>query len=131
MKQSGGKKMNLSIVLADKIKKITALSHKTRLRIVLAIFNTEILKIGHSLTFSQLEKLLGTDKHEIAYHLSVLKEAHLITRKKYLEKGKKRTYYKTTPEGIEALNLLGMTEDQIKKMSEESLVACWFHKLFN
>ncbi len=118
MKKSGVK-MNISKAIAETIKKATALNDKTRLRIVLAIFNTQILKMGNSLTLSQLEKMLQVDKHDIAYHLSVLREVGIIDKKEAEEEGKQRTYYQTTKDCDDILNRLGITENKIKDLSKE------------
>lgn len=108
-----------SKILADRIKKTTALSNEIRLRIVLSIFNTEVLNIYHSLTLSQLEKMLKVDKHDLAYHLNVLMDVKLIDKKDYEEDGKKKTYYCTTKEGVRILELLGISKDKVKELSQK------------
>lgn len=105
--------------LADNLKKADALNNKKRLKIVLAIFNTEVLKIGHSLTLSQLEKMLNIEKHDLAYHVLVLQDAGVISKKVFNEDGKKRTYYSTTKEGIKLLNILGVDENKVIELSSE------------
>ncbi len=112
--------MSISQSIVDRIQKTAALSNETRLRIVLAIFNTEVLKIGHSLTLSQLEKALKIDKHDLTYHLSILQEAGIITKAEHDEGGKVKLYYRTTSEGIKLLELLGITKNKIEEIAKEA-----------
>jgi len=116
--------MILSKAIADTIKKATALNDRTRLKIVLAIFNTEVLKIGHSLTLSQLERMLEIGKQDLAYHLLVLKEVGIIDKKEVKEDGKCKTYYQTTNECVDILNRVGITESKIKQLSKELEITC-------
>ena len=114
-----GEKMVISKAIADNIKKATALGNKTRLRIVLAIYNTEVLKIGNSLTLSQLEKMLQIGKQDLSYHLLVLRETEIITKKEFDNDGIKKTYYQTTDGCIRILDLLGITKERIQALTKE------------
>lgn len=86
------------------------ISDKTRLLILLALYDSEVTKKegSHSLSFSKLREITGLQKSSLEYHLKVLRMMELITNEK-------RQPYTITREGLGVLASLGITEHLLKE----------------
>ncbi|MEE9525677.1 MAG: helix-turn-helix domain-containing protein [Candidatus Woesearchaeota archaeon] len=109
------KKKQISKIIIEDIEKVVALSNKIRLKIVLAIFNTEVLGIGNSLKKNEINKLIKIERHALKYHLDILKDTGMIKKRKY----KDGFYFQTTPRCIETLKMLGINNQGVKHLSKE------------
>lgn len=101
---------------------LAASSNKTRLGIIIAIFDSMVTEgVGsQSMSFTELGEVFGLKKSELAYHLRVLNKAN-FTKREFLERPNKKgryTSYKLTDEAINFLNKLGITEKTIKEYRE-------------
>ena len=102
--------------LFGKINSVALLSNKVRLKILLALFNSEVFslnkkKLGtHSHTKSQLKKIVEIERDALDYHLNLLIDTHLVDRdKKYDE------YFHITEDGKQVLKEFGATKKLIQE----------------
>lgn len=106
--------MAISKEILKKLENMAIMTNKIRFYILVSLFNSDVLKIGHSLTFGQLREITNCERNDLAYHIKILKNAKL------LEKGKENSrFYSITDEGKELLKEAGFTKTKIKEMSKE------------
>jgi DNA-binding transcriptional ArsR family regulator len=103
----------------DKISQISVLSNPIRFRILLDLFNSNIVvnrqKMGlHSRSLNELEEIIGISPSDLHYHLSILSDAKLV-QKMEEHKG----YYHITHEGKDILRMFGINVKLIKGLIEE------------
>jgi len=97
---------------------LTASSNKTRLGILIALFDSMATEsVGtNSLSFTELREVFELNKSELSYHLDILKKANFVSRN-IIERPTKRRYtaYELTEPAIQFLDKLGITEETIKR----------------
>ncbi len=102
---------------------LAASSNKTRLAIIIALFDSMVPGgVGsHPMSFTELREVFGLKQSELYYHLGVLNKAN-FTKREVLERPNKKRYtsYKLTDGAINFLNKLGITEKTIKEYREHA-----------
>lgn len=97
---------------------LTASSNKTRLGIIVALFDSMVTEgVGtNSLSFTELREVFDLSKSELSYHLNILKKANFIKRN-IIERLNKRRYtaYELTDLAIQFLEKLGITKETLQK----------------
>lgn len=97
---------------------LAASSNKTRLGIIIALFDSMITEgVGtRSMSFTDLREVFGLSKSELSYHLKILKNSDFIKREVLERPNKKRyTSYELTEEAIQFLNKLDINEETIRE----------------
>ena len=102
--------------IIQKLNNLAVMTNESRFSILLFLFNSDVLKIGNSLTFKELQEGTGFDKPNLSYHLKLLKRANLIGKKPLNSR-----YYSIKPEGKRLIKLLGISSSDVKRMSKKYL----------
>lgn len=97
----------------DKINQVSVLANKIRLKILLALFNSDVFKVkklGSSHSFRELSNIVGVDGSDLHYHLSIMVSSDLIEKI-----GKSKGIYHITGDGKSILKMFGVDSKLVNK----------------
>ena len=94
------------------LENLAAMTNEKRFIILMSVYNSSFLKIGKSLTFTQIKEVTKFEKNDLSYHIKLLKEARLIVKKK-------DNHYSVTSTGIELIKEMGFSDSKIKELVKE------------
>lgn len=102
----------------DKINQISVLSSEIRFKILVTLFNSDIIinnkKLGiHSCSFGQLKEVVGVKGPDLDYHLDIMVKSKLAEKLK-----EHKGYYHITPEGKNILRMFGINSKLVKKLAK-------------
>jgi len=102
--------------IIDKIAQISLLANEIRFKIVLALFNSDIIKkLGkHSCSFDELKNIVDTKSPDLSYHLELLMKGDLIEKVEDV-----RGYYHISDDGKSILEMFDVTPELVKKLGKE------------
>jgi len=106
--------MTISKEIIQKLENLAIMTNEKRFSILISLFNSDVLKIGHSLTFEQLKEVTSYENNDLAYHLKLLKGAKLITKNK-----KNSRYYSITDEGKKLINQIGFSKSKVVEIRKQ------------
>jgi predicted transcriptional regulator len=97
--------------VAQKLENLAIMINEKRFSILITLFNSNVLKIGYSLTFVQLKKITGFETNDLSYHLKLLKSAKLVTKNK-----KNGRYYSITNIGKKLIEQIGFSKNKVMEI---------------
>jgi DNA-binding HxlR family transcriptional regulator len=116
--------MTIPQEIVQKMRNLQIVSNRIRFLILVALYNSQVFKYGHSQTFSELKDVLDVSNSDLGYHINLLLKSRLVIKKEVCSSGDvKHTYYNLSKEGKRLLNLFGLTEKRIKGIGKAAGVA--------
>jgi len=100
--------------IMQKLENLAIMTNEKRFSILISLFNSDALKIGHSLTFGQLEEITHFERNDLSYHLNLLRNAKLISKNK-----KNSRYYSITDEGKRLIREIGINKTNIEEIRKK------------
>lgn len=104
--------------IIQKMRNLQMVSNRIRFLILVALYNSHVLKYGNSQTFTELQEVLNLSSSDLTYHLNLLNETKLITRNK-----DKNEHYNISEEGIRLMGVFGLSESRIKAIGKDMGIA--------
>lgn len=98
----------------DKINQVSVLANGVRLKILLALFNSDVFKFKklgvNSHSFSELSNIVGVGGSDLSYHLDIMTSSNLINKFE-----KKKGFYHITEEGKDILKMFGVDSELVNE----------------